>query len=358
MLMPHRSYASTANYRYGFNGKENDNEVKGEGNQQDYGLRIYDLRLVKFLSVDPLSAEYPWNSAYAFAENDVIRSIDLEGAEKSVRTFAYSVSNGQTISKVISNDYVQPKGTSNPYHSLCPRCPITPEEIVADGFQRANNLPDDGIFSFFVFSPELKKANYARYEYTDPGGKQQVRYFDAGYVDFMYDHFEKEQQQANKILNIGSAAAAAGGAGVLLKTELKAAGRELKPATSEANLLKGSGPVSGVLEVSSTIKSVEAFKNYKSSQPIEFVYDPTNKKFLVGQPNQKAPGLSGHQQLVKAGNLNNSTTVGGMFKTGENGQIITNEYSGHYYTNWTDEIRKQFKEFIQTQTGKTVTHTQ
>ena len=95
--------------------------MKGEGNQQDYGLRIYDLRLVKFLSVDPLSAEYPWNSAYAFAENDVIRSIDLEGAEKSVRTFAYSVSNGQTISKVISNDYVQPKGTSNPYHSLCPR---------------------------------------------------------------------------------------------------------------------------------------------------------------------------------------------------------------------------------------------
>ena len=27
-----------AAYRYGFNGKENDNEVKGEGNQQDYGI--------------------------------------------------------------------------------------------------------------------------------------------------------------------------------------------------------------------------------------------------------------------------------------------------------------------------------
>lgn len=69
-------------YRYGFNGKENDNEVKGEGNQQDYGMRVYDPRLGRFLSVDPLTKKYPWNSTYAFAENDVIGNIDLDGAEK------------------------------------------------------------------------------------------------------------------------------------------------------------------------------------------------------------------------------------------------------------------------------------
>jgi RHS repeat-associated protein len=69
-------------YRYGFNGKENDNEVKEEGNQQDYGMRIYDPRLGRFLSVDPLTSEYPWNSTYAFAENDVISNVDLDGLEK------------------------------------------------------------------------------------------------------------------------------------------------------------------------------------------------------------------------------------------------------------------------------------
>jgi RHS repeat-associated protein len=84
MQLPGRTYNATTGYRYGFNGKENDNEVKGEGNQQDYGMRIYDPRLVRFLSVDPLSKEYPWNSTYAFAENDVIRSIDLDGLEKYV----------------------------------------------------------------------------------------------------------------------------------------------------------------------------------------------------------------------------------------------------------------------------------
>jgi RHS repeat-associated protein len=73
--------------------------VKGEGAQQDYGLRIYDPRIGRFLSTDPLSAEYPWNSSYAFAENDVIRSIDLEGAEKHVRTFYYGVSNGEAIKR-------------------------------------------------------------------------------------------------------------------------------------------------------------------------------------------------------------------------------------------------------------------
>jgi len=38
----------------------------------------------RFLSVDPLSVDYPFNSPYAFAENDVVRSIDLEGLEKYV----------------------------------------------------------------------------------------------------------------------------------------------------------------------------------------------------------------------------------------------------------------------------------
>ena len=80
--MPGRTFSSSGSYRYGFNGKEKDNEVKGEGNQQDYGLRIYDPRLGKFLSVDPLTKEYPWNSTYAFAENEPILNIDLDGAEK------------------------------------------------------------------------------------------------------------------------------------------------------------------------------------------------------------------------------------------------------------------------------------
>jgi len=68
-------------YRYGFNGKENDDEVKGEGNQQDYGMRIYDPRIAKFLSVDPLTVSYPKLTPYQFAGNMPIKFIDLDGGE-------------------------------------------------------------------------------------------------------------------------------------------------------------------------------------------------------------------------------------------------------------------------------------
>jgi RHS repeat-associated protein len=71
-------------YRYGFNGKENDNEVKGAGNQQDYGMRIYDPRLGRFLSVDPLTYSYPYYSPYHFAGNMPIAAIDLDGLEQYV----------------------------------------------------------------------------------------------------------------------------------------------------------------------------------------------------------------------------------------------------------------------------------
>ena len=69
-------------YRYGFNGKENDDEVKGEGNQQDYGMRIYDPRIAKFLSVDPITADYPELTPYQFGSNSPISNIDLDGLEK------------------------------------------------------------------------------------------------------------------------------------------------------------------------------------------------------------------------------------------------------------------------------------
>ena len=93
MLMPGR-HANTADYRYGFNGKEMDNEVKGEGAHYDYGFRIYDPRLGKFLSEDPLFRAYPWYTPYQFAGNKPINSTDLDGLEEYSSYQAYKVHNG------------------------------------------------------------------------------------------------------------------------------------------------------------------------------------------------------------------------------------------------------------------------
>ena len=70
-------------YRFGFGNQEKENDISGvDGGHLAYKYRFHDARLGRFLSVDPLAREFPWNSPYAFAENDVIRCIDLEGKEK------------------------------------------------------------------------------------------------------------------------------------------------------------------------------------------------------------------------------------------------------------------------------------
>lgn len=67
-------------HRFGFNGKENDKEW---GNQliQDYGFRLYNPAIGKFLSVDPLAPKYPFYSPYHFGGNGPIENIDLDGLE-------------------------------------------------------------------------------------------------------------------------------------------------------------------------------------------------------------------------------------------------------------------------------------
>ena len=48
----------------------------------NYKYRMHDTRLGRFFAVDPLEADYPHNSPYAFSENQVIDAIELEGLEK------------------------------------------------------------------------------------------------------------------------------------------------------------------------------------------------------------------------------------------------------------------------------------
>ena len=118
MLMPGRKYSiANTDYRYGFNGKENDNEIKGEGNQQDYGMRIYDPRLVRFLSVDPIAVEYPDLTPYQFASNTPIWAIDLDGLEGLVATgmplgnsgvnhgIVLSVQDARKVNNVVTNSF-------------------------------------------------------------------------------------------------------------------------------------------------------------------------------------------------------------------------------------------------------------
>jgi len=81
MVIPERKFDAGSSYRYGFQGQEQDNEIKGEGNSINYTYRVYDPRLGRFLSRDPLIEKYPFYSPYHFSSNQPIHAKELEGME-------------------------------------------------------------------------------------------------------------------------------------------------------------------------------------------------------------------------------------------------------------------------------------
>ncbi|PCI98236.1 MAG: hypothetical protein COB15_06210 [Flavobacteriales bacterium] len=80
MLMPGR-HDAIGGYRYGFQGQESDDELKGEGNSVNYKYRMHDARLGRFFAVDPLAKEYPELTPYQFSANQPIHAGELEGLE-------------------------------------------------------------------------------------------------------------------------------------------------------------------------------------------------------------------------------------------------------------------------------------
>jgi len=146
-------------YRFGFNGQEVDDEVKGEGNSLAFTYRVYDPRLGKFLSVDPLAPSYSWNSPYAFAENDVIRAIDLEGLEKWIVTYYYGKDGEKTRVKIRRSTDV--KGEVRENNILANGVKITDQNVII-----YHVLETGGSYAKNSFASDLTDAEYL---YLDAG---------------------------------------------------------------------------------------------------------------------------------------------------------------------------------------------
>ena len=76
-MMPGRKYTQSGAYRYGFNGKEKAGEITSD--DYDFGARIYDGRIGRWLSVDPLVKKFPHMSPYIGMDDDPISKIDPDG---------------------------------------------------------------------------------------------------------------------------------------------------------------------------------------------------------------------------------------------------------------------------------------
>ncbi|WCL81180.1 hypothetical protein PPO43_14490 [Saprospira sp. CCB-QB6] len=99
--MPGRKFVSGEGYRFGFNGKEDDRDW-GTQNIQDYGFRLYNPSIGKFLSVDPLAPEYPELTCYQFASNTPIQAIDLDGLEGMLIINSYNENGSKSRITIIT----------------------------------------------------------------------------------------------------------------------------------------------------------------------------------------------------------------------------------------------------------------
>jgi RHS repeat-associated protein len=69
-------------YRYGFIGKEHEDETVG--GDYDFGARMYDSRICRWLSIDPKIFLYPGLTPFNYALNSPILFLDVEGKDPKV----------------------------------------------------------------------------------------------------------------------------------------------------------------------------------------------------------------------------------------------------------------------------------
>lgn len=150
------------NYRYAFNDMEKDNEPKGLGNSYDYKFRIYDPRLGRFLSVDPLDGTYAYLSSYQFAGNNPVKFIDRDGLEPAESPGAWNLTS-------------KPQ---NYYGGSCQMYTI-----------KATDVKTEKIKEFYIFQRELPKMIGHEYlYYTGSGGAN-------GWAVFRNDQVNNESRR-------------------------------------------------------------------------------------------------------------------------------------------------------------------
>ena len=230
---------NTEGYRFGFNGKENDNEIKGTGNQQDYGMRIYDPRLGRFLSIDPLTDKYPNLTPYQFASNRCIDGVDWDGLEyrKSPGIF-HHYSSGWDINPSQLPEFYKNLGVTNKAQ-LEKQVTNTRQKLgnmntdnyksVTEGRDAGENLAEKGLNMLVQFTPEVKALNEVESQGEELRGANWV-FNRAEQQGLIPSEFKTDNQFANDVVNFlydGSLPQGEGPKGDIYKSIISDLGKEI-----------------------------------------------------------------------------------------------------------------------------------
>ena len=138
MMMPERHWSS-GEYRFGFNSMERDDELKGSGNSYDFGARIYDSRVGRFLSIDPLFSAFPSESNYFFAGNfPILYNIDVDGkfkleySEEQLRDWGVTEQQLQSFINILNNIQSLVESNENVMQALINTTGLSRDQILKD----------------------------------------------------------------------------------------------------------------------------------------------------------------------------------------------------------------------------------
>jgi RHS repeat-associated protein len=108
-LLPGRNYSSDS-YRFGFGGMPKDDELHGAtGTSYDFGARLLDPRIGRWMSVDPAFSQQPGVSPYQSFLNSPLQYVDPEGETEFHFTIIRNKDTGKTttVLKVTPDRYIQ-----------------------------------------------------------------------------------------------------------------------------------------------------------------------------------------------------------------------------------------------------------
>jgi len=304
MLVPNR-HGSSNSYRYGFQGQEKDDEIKGEGNSDNFKYRMHDPRIGRFFAVDPLFRKYAYNSPYAFSENRVIDAVELEGLEQRHYTIDLSKDNPKLVLTKEED------------------CWFWQDKIVVS----IVGLPKGGIdrYTFTPWGEEVGKTQYGvgTHNYIEDFDK----YFKNDPVWAIASGEYHSDKEPMKHLAIDLAAMVI--LHKIIKSNYKGTGtKDTKP----SQMIKNKLPISKDGKLLGTIEKGEVKMIGKTKANGEFDFVVNEKgDVLIGR---KHSYLSGGQDVQAAGTLKM-----------KNGKVVNiDNNSGHYTPNL--EQTKNFKKIL------------
>ena len=165
---------SGGGYRNGFNGQEKDNEIKREGNNYDFGARMYDPSLGRWLSLDPLMTKYPALSPYIFCANNPIIFIDVDGKE-------FILSTNYTYDGVASPTSAHQLGVTS----------INGSSPFSLAFNSKTNEFDFTLNVNVQFTSNFTSSGGGSMEKENPGLYREVKAHENGHVQQIYEAVKK-----------------------------------------------------------------------------------------------------------------------------------------------------------------------